>query len=141
MLNRFWSLSKNPFTPPSSPFLMGNIRLHGMPTTSFEKELLWKVMIQLPVFLFLVLHQFLYQQISFLELSRISFNITWQKFSSQIFLFNGFTSFPQPYPLIGLNLLNVTKVFRQFSRKCLMKYFFSKNVLTKSCKAFFKGSN
>ena len=48
MLNRFWSLSKNPFTPPhrlhlSLLFIMDNIRLHGMPTTSFEKVLLWKV--------------------------------------------------------------------------------------------------
>ena len=48
MLNRFWSLSKNPFTPSPSPhlsflFIMDNIRLHGMPTTSFEKVLLWKV--------------------------------------------------------------------------------------------------
>ena len=41
---------------------------------------------ELPVFLFLVLHQFLYHQISFLQLSRISFNIIWKRFSSQIFL-------------------------------------------------------
>ena len=41
---------------------------------------------QLPVFLFLVLHQFLYQQMSFLQLSRISLNILWKIFSSQILL-------------------------------------------------------
>ena len=41
---------------------------------------------QQPVFLFLVLHQFLNQQMSFLQLSRISLNILWKIFSSQILL-------------------------------------------------------
>ena len=75
MLNRFWSLSKSPLTP---LFLTDNIKLDGLPT-----KIKWKIQasftfyfkfwesvyvkgykIQLSVLLFLVLHQFLYQQIS-----------------------------------------------------------------------------
>ena len=85
MLNRFWSLSKSLFTPfpPSSPFLMGNIRLYRM--------------ITLPVFLFLVLHQFLNQQIPFSQLSRTSFNIIWKKSVAPNFPFL-MDSHPPPNP-------------------------------------------
>ena len=81
MLNRFWALSKKSNTSPSPHmvFLMHNIKLDGMPTkiklkiqacfTLYFK--FWEgtsaksYKIQLPVLLFLVSHQFLYQQISF----------------------------------------------------------------------------
>ena len=69
-----------------------------LPGASYEKALLWKV-VRLPVFQFLVLHQFLYQQISFLQLSRISLNI-WKKFSSQIIFFkqiHPLAPTPSPY--------------------------------------------
>ena len=56
--------------------------------------------IQVPVFLFVVLHQFLYQQILFSQLSRISFNIIWKKFWSQIFQF--LTDLPSPHNLTAL---------------------------------------
>ena len=99
--------------------------------------------IQLPVFLFLVLHQFLYQQISFLQLYIISFNIIWKRFSFFVLNFSFLNDlplpFPQPHPLINGQNLNVTKVFCEFSLKCLLKYFF-KNLLTKLCNAFFEGS-
>ena len=111
MLDRFWLLSKTPSLLSSSLFLMDNIRLHGIPT-----KIKWKIQAcftlnfkfwegtavkgfktKIPDFLFLVLHQFLYQQTSFLQLSRISFNIIWKRFSSQIFL-NRFTPLPQTPP-------------------------------------------
>ena len=76
MVNRFWPLSKKPFT---HLFVTDNIKLDGMPTkiklkiqacfTLYFK--FWEgtsaksYKIQLPVLLFLVSHQFLYQQISF----------------------------------------------------------------------------
>ena len=123
---------------------MDNIRLHERPT-----KIKWKMQgcftlylkfcegtsvksykIQLPVFLFLVLHQFLYQQISFSQLSIISFNIIWKRFSFFVLNFSFLSDlplpFPQPHPLINGQNLNVTKVFCEFSLKCLLKYFFQK---------------
>ena len=96
---------------------------------------------QLPDLLFLVLHQFLYQQMSFLQLSRISFNIFGKDFRPKFSFFNRFTPLLKPHALNGQNLLNMRKVFCQFSLKCFLKYFFFKNFMTKSCKAFFKDSN
>ena len=95
---------------------------------------------QLPVFVFLVIHQFLYQQISFLQCSRNSFNIIWKRFLSQIFLFVQIHPLPQPDPLNGQNLLNVTKVFLSIFLNSFWDIYFQK-LLTKSCKAFFEGSN
>ena len=93
---------------------------------------------QLPDLLFLVLHQFLYQQMSFLQLSRISFNIFGKDFRPKFSFFNRFTPLLKPHALNGQNLLNMRKVFCQFSLKCFLKYFFFKNFMTKSCKAFLK---
>ena len=140
MLNRFWSLSKNPFTPsPPPPPSILPILNGQYQTACCAKHKFWEgtsvksYKIQLPVFLFLVLHQFLYQQISFSQLSKVSFNIIWKKkFHPKFSFFNGFTP-----SLNGKNVLNVTKLFCWFSLSCLLKYFFSKNLLTKSCKAFF----
>ena len=138
MLNRFWALSKKPNTSPSlhMVFLMHNIKLDGMPTkiklkiqacfTLYFK--FWEgtsaksYKIQLPVLLFLVSHQFLYQQISFfynfLELySTLSEKDFCRKFS----FFNRFT--PTSQPLNRQNLLSMTKGFCQFSLKCLLIFF------------------
>ena len=80
---------------------------------------------QLPVLLFLVLHQFLYQHISyfynFLELhSTLSEKYIRHQFS----FFNIFTQ--TFYPPNGQNLLGVIKVFCQFYLECLLKYLFQK---------------
>ena len=146
MLHRFWSLSKKPFT---HLFLTDNIQLDGMPTkiklkiqvcfTLYFK--FWEgtsaksYKIQLPVLLFLVSRQFLYQQMSlfynFLELhSKLSEN----DFCHKLYFFNGFTQIP--HPLNSQTLLSVTNVFCEFSLKCLPKYFY-KYLLTKSCKSIF----
>ena len=104
------------------------IVLHGTSVKSCK--------IELSVFLFLVLHQFLYQQVSFLQLSRISFSIIWKRFLSRIFLFTGFTPSPQPHPINGQNLLKRDERFLSIFPKILWKFFFQ-NLLTKACKAFF----
>ena len=59
---------------------------------------------QLPVFLFFVLHQF-YIGRYFLQPLATSFNITWIKISIKIFFFNGFTQTPLTHPLNDLNPL------------------------------------
>ena len=78
---------------------------------------------------------------SFLQLSRISFNIFGKDFRPKFSFFNRFTPLLKPHALNGQNLLNMRKVFCEFSLKCFLKYFFFKNFMTKSCKAFFKDSN
>ena len=143
MLNRFWSLSKNPFTPPSSPFLMDNIRLHGMPTTSFEKVLLWKVIkYRYQFFYFLFYISFYISRYHFYNFLEFHSTLSEKKFHPKFSFFNRFTPFFQPHPLNAENLLNVTKhfllIFPQMSSEIL---FFSKNLLTNSCKSFFKGFN
>ena len=103
MLNRSWLLSKKPFT---LLFLTDNIKLNGMPAkvklkiqacfTLYFK--FWEgtsaksYKIQLPVLLFLVSHQFLYQQISFFT----TFQNFIQHYLKKIFVtnFNGFTQPP-----------------------------------------------
>ena len=103
MVNRFWPLSKKPFT---HLFVTDNIKLDGMPTkiklkiqacfTLYFK--FWEgtsaksYKIQLPVLLFLVSHQFLYQQISFFT----TFQNFIQHYLKKIFVtnFNGFTQPP-----------------------------------------------
>ena len=103
MFNRFWSLSKTLFTLPSPilPILNGQYQAAWNANQKFwEGTSVKSYKIQLPVFLFLVLHQFLYQQTSFLQLSRISLNIIWKKFSSQIIFFkqiHPLAPTPSPY--------------------------------------------
>ena len=130
MLNR---LGKKPFTP---LFLTDNVKLDGMSTKItlkiqacftlhfkfWEDTSVKSYKIQLPVLLFLVSHQFLYQQISFfynfLELySTLSEKDFCRKFS----FFNRFT--PTSQPLNRQNLLSMTKGFCQFSLKCLLIFF------------------
>ena len=146
MLHRFWSVSKKPFT---HLFLTDNIQLDGMPTkiklkiqvcfTLFFK--FWEgtsvksYKIQLPVLLFLVSHQFLYQQISlFYNFLELHWKLSENDFCHKLYFFNGFTQIP--HPLNSQTLLSVTKVFCQFSLKWLLKYFY-KYLLTKSCKSIF----
>ena len=76
MLNRFWSLSKKSFIP---LFLANNIKLDGKPTKIklkiqacftlyfkfWEGTSVKSYKMQLPVLLFFVFHQFLYEQIAF----------------------------------------------------------------------------
>ena len=100
MLNR---LGKKPFTP---LFLTDNIKLDGMSTKItlkiqacftlhfkfWEDTSVKSYKIQLPVLLFLVSHQFLYQQISFFT----TFQNFIQHYLKKIFVtnFNGFTQPP-----------------------------------------------
>ena len=79
-------------------FLMENIRLHGMPTTSFEMVLLWKVKRYSYQFFYFLFYISFY--ISRYQLSRISLNIIWKKFSSQIIFFkqiHPLAPTPSPY--------------------------------------------
>ena len=141
----FELLSKNPLAPlpppSSSLFLMDNIScmkcqprlnekykpvLHCISSSKITSVKSYKI--QLAAFLFLVLHQYLYQQIPFLQLTRISFNIIWKRLFSQILLFQQIPPpSPQPHPLNGQNLLNVTKVFLSiFPKMPSDLFFFSK---------------
>ena len=143
MLNRFLSLSKNPFTPPYPipfplpilPILNGQYQAAWNANHRFWEDTSVKsYKIQLPVFLFLVLHQFLYQQILFLKLSRISFNIIWKNFLSQIFLFWWVHHSPSPTPPKSGKC---DKVFCWFALKCLLKYFFFQKFTDKILKSIF----
>ena len=139
MLNRFLSLSKSPFTPQTcSPFLMDNIRLHGMPTVSFEKVFLSKVIrYSYHFFYFLFYISFFISRYHFHNFLEFHSILSEKNFRFKFSFFNGFTPSPQLHSFNVQNLLNVTKVFCRFSLKCVLKYLFSKNILTKSCKAFF----
>ena len=131
MLNRFWSLSKKIFTSlsPILPILNGQYQAAWNANHKFWEGTFVKIYkIQLQVILFALLHQFWYQQISFLQLSRISFSIIWKQCSSQMLFFNEFIPFPKPTPLNSRNLLNMIKVYHRFSLKCLLKYFFQKSI-------------
>ena len=129
MLKRFWSLSKKPFTP---LFLTNNIKLDGISTKIklkvqvcftlyfrfWEDNSVKSYKMQLPVLLYFVLHQFLYQQRAFfLQLFRTSFNIIWKIFCRKFFFLNWFTL--TPHLLNTQNVLSMIKVFCQFSLKCL----------------------
>ena len=131
-LNRFW-LSKNPFTQPPSLFLTYNIKLNIIPTKIkrkiqacfilyfkfFEGTSVKRYKIQLPVLLFLVLHQFLYQQISFFyNFLELNSTLSAKDFRHKFSFINRFTQ--TSHPLNGQNLLSVTKDFCQFSLKCLL---------------------
>ena len=126
MLNRFWSLSKNPFIPPHPhplsssilPLLNGQYHSASNPNHKFwEGTSVKSYKIQLPVFLFLVLHYIRrYHFHNILELHSTLFE---KNFRPKFSFFNGFTPSPQPHLLNGQNLLNVTKVFCRFSLKCL----------------------
>ena len=138
MPHRFRSLSKNPFTPPSFTILMDNTRLHGTPTTSFEKVILWKVIsYSYQFFYFLFYISFYISRYHFSNFLEFHSTLPEKNFRPKFSFLNGFTPSHQLHPLNGQNLLNVTKFFCWFSLKCLLKYFFPKNLLTKSCKAFF----
>ena len=110
-------------------FLMENIRLHGMPTTSFEMVLLWKVKrysYQFFYFLFYIsFYISRYHFYNFLEFhSTLSEKVFVPSFP---FLTDSHCPLPPPLTqlqtLNGQNLLNVTKAFCQFSLKCLLKMF------------------
>ena len=120
-------ISKNLFTPtPILPILNGQYPAAWNANHNFWKGTSVKSYnTQIPDFLVLVLHQFLYQQISFSQLFKISLNIVRKKFCPKFSFFLTDSSPPsnQLYLLNGQNLLNVTKAFCQFSLKCLLKYF------------------
>ena len=78
-------------------------------------------MIQLPVILLLVLHHFLYQQISFFcNFLELHSTLSKKDFCHKFCFFNRFTQ--TSYPLNGQNLQNEINFFCQFSLKCLLKY-------------------
>ena len=124
MLNRFWSLNQKLFTP---LLLTDSIKLDGMPTKikakiqSFftlnfefwESFSVKSYKMQLSVPLFLVSHQFLYQQISsFYNFLELHSTLSEKDFCHKFYFFNGFIQTPQP--LNSQNLLSVTKVFVNF---------------------------
>ena len=136
--NGFWPLCKNPLT---SLFWTDNIKLDGMPT-----KIKWKIQacftlyskfweytcvksykIQLRVLLFLVLHQFLYKQISFFTTFK---NFT-EHYLKKIFLPNLTDSSKSPTPLMA------RQVFSSIFPKKPSEIFFFKNLLAKSCKSIF----
>ena len=91
-------------------FSTDNIKLNGMPTktkwkiqpcfifffSSFENVLLWKVnKIELPVLLFLVLYQFLFQQI-YIFYNFLALHLTLSEgFCHKFSFFNRFTPYPR----------------------------------------------
>ena len=118
MFIKFWWLGKKPFIP---LFLTDNIKLDGIPT-----KIKWKIQacftlyfkfwdgtsvkMQLPVLLFLVLHQLLYQQISsFYNFLELHLTLSEKDLCHKFLFFNGFTQ--TFHPLNSQNLLNVTKLF------------------------------
>ena len=128
MLNSFWSLSKNPSLSSILPILNGQHQTAWNANHKFwEGTSVKSYKIQLPIFFYFSRYHFY----NFLEFHSA---LPEKDFPPKFSLFNGFTPFPQPHPLIG-------PLFSRLSWKCLMKYFFCKNLLTKSCKVFFKGCN
>ena len=132
MVNRFWPLSKKPFT---HLFVTDNIKLDGMPTKIklkiqacftlyfkfWEGTSVKSYKIQLPVLLFLVSHQFLYQQVSlFYNFLEHHSTLSEKDFCCKFFFFNEFSQ--TAHPLNIQNLLSVAKVFCQFSLKCLQNF-------------------
>ena len=127
---------------------MDNIKLYGMPTKMkwknqacfalnfkfWEGTSVKSYKIQLPVFLFLVLFYISfyisrYYFYNFLEFhSALSGKVFHHKFS---FLTDS-TPFPQPHPLSGQSLLNVTKAFGEFSWWCLLNFFFFSKIYWQS---------
>ena len=120
MLNRSWLLSKKPFT---LLFLTDNIKLNGMPAKVklkiqacftlyfkfWEGTSVKSFKIELPVLLFLVSHQFLYQQISFFyNFLELQSTLIEKDFCCEFSFFNGFTQ--TPHPRNNQNLLSVTHV-------------------------------
>ena len=137
MFNRFWSLSKNPLPPPSppfpppspppsSPFLMGNVRLHGMPTTSFEEVLLWKVIrYSYQLFYFLFYISFCINRLYFHNFLEFHSTLSQKKkICPKFSFFNWFTLSAQPHLLDGQNLLNVAKRFLLIFPKMSSEIFF-----------------
>ena len=145
MLNRFWSLNKKPFT---SLFLAGNIKLDGMPTKSKLKTqacftlyfkcwegTLKSYKIQLPVLSCFVSYRFLYQQIAtFYNFLELHWRLSEKDFVAN---FPCLMVHPNPPPLNNQNLLSVTKVFCQFSVKCLLNFFLKYFCWQNSEKPFF----
>ena len=133
MLNRFLSLSKNPFTPPQPipfplpilPILNGQYQAAWNANHRFWEDTSVKsYKIQLPVFLFFVLHQFLYQQILFLQFHSA---LSERNFCPKFSFFDEFTTLPpQPHHLNGQNLLNVTRFFVDLPENVFWNIFFPK---------------
>ena len=137
MLNRFWSLSKNLFTPPPIlPILNGQYQAAWNANHKFwESTSVKSYKIQLPVFLFFILHYISrYHFHNFLEFHS---TLSEKNFRPKLSFFNGFTPSPQPLLLNGQNPLNVTKVFCRFSLECLLKYFFSLKFTDKILQSIF----
>ena len=118
--------------PPFSPFLMDSIRLHGMPTTSFEEVLQWNVIrysYQFFYFLFYISSYIsryhFYNLQEFLELSEKNFC---PKFS----FFNRFTLSSQPFFFPKIYWQNLAKHFLLKVPTTDSLVFFSKHSSTKT---------
>ena len=123
MLNKFWSLTKKPFT---LLFLTDNIKLDGMPARiklkiqacftlyfKFWEGTLWKVMRYMYQFFYFLFRIRLYiSRYHFLQRFRTSFNFIWKRFWCKFSFFNGLTQTPKPFNI--QNLLSVRKVFVNF---------------------------
>ena len=136
MLNRFWSLSKKPFTSPPSPILPHSQCTMGcQPQGTFIKSYI-RYSYQFLYFLFYIsFYISSYQFCNFLEFHSI---LSEKYFRRKFSFFNRFTPFTQPQPLNGQNLLKW--FFLSIFPKMSSEIFFSINLLTKSCKAFWKVS-
>ena len=126
MLNRFRSLSRNPFIHPSSPIILSILNGQYQAAWNANRKF-WEgtsvksYKTQLPVFLFVLHYISRYHFHNFLEFHS---SLSEKKIFPKFFFFNGFTPSPQPQPFNGQNLLNMTKVYCRFFLKCLLKYFF-----------------
>ena len=113
---------------------MDNIRLHGMPTTSFEKVLLWKVIrYSYQFFYFLFYISFYISRHHFYNFLEFHSILSEKDFRPKFSLTDSLPSL-KPHPLNDQNLLKVAKGFCQFSLKCLRKHFFKQT----SAKHFLK---
>ena len=155
ILNRFWSLGKIPFFPP--PHFLGLLRLHGIPTKiewqmknaslsyikfqGLRRYFGEKLQDTTARFFFLFYISFYISRYHFYNFLECHSTLSGKDFCSKFSFFNRFTPSLQHQPLNGQNLLDVTKVFCQFSLKCLLKYFFSRIFWQNFVKHFWKGSN
>ena len=130
MFIKFWWLGKKPFIP---LFLTDNIKLDGIPT-----KIKWKIQacftlyfkfwdgtsvkMQLPVLLFLVLHQLLYQQISsFYNFLELHSTLSEKDFCHKFSFFMGFTQ--TFHPLNSQNLLSIKTFLANFPWNAFWNFF------------------
>ena len=128
----------------SQPRLNDKWKMQACLTLNFkvwEGTLVKSYKTQLPGFFFLFYISFYISRYHFYKFLECHSTLSGKDFCSKFSFFNRFTPSLQHQPLNGQNLLDVTKVFCQFSLKCLLKYFFSRIFWQNFVKHFWKGSN